>query len=167
MKHRKVKASIAAAAAGLILGQLAISSAEARPVGGRGVSAASGRTMQVRSSSASSVNWSGHSASNRSVDRTNASTINRNVNRDVNVDVDHHYNIDHDYDWGDHYHPVARAAAATAVTAAAIGSYYRYLPANCATVYRGTVIYYQCGTAWYQPYYAGTTVQYVVVKAPL
>lgn len=167
MKYRSVKMTTTAAVAGLFLSQLAISAAEARPGGGRGASVAQGRTMQVRSSSISNVNWSSNAISHRNVNRTNNTNINRNVNRDVNVDVDHHYDIDHHYDWGDHYYPVARAAAATAVTAAAIGSYYRYLPANCVTVYRGTVIYYQCGTSWYQPYYAGTTVQYVVVRAPL
>jgi hypothetical protein len=28
------------------------------------------------------------------------------------------------------------------------------------------VTYYQCGTVWYQPKFAGTTVTYVVVAAP-
>lgn len=88
--------------------------------------------------------------------------VNVNVDRDVNVDVDHHY----DYDWGDYYHPVARAATAAAVTAEVIGTYYRTLPANCVTIYRGAIIYYQCGTVWYRPSYYGTSVQYVVVTAP-
>ena len=26
--------------------------------------------------------------------------------------------------------------------------------------------YYQCGSTWYQPQYAGSDVQYVVVNAP-
>jgi hypothetical protein len=26
--------------------------------------------------------------------------------------------------------------------------------------------YSQCGSTWYQPYYSGTTVQYIVVSPP-
>lgn len=120
--------------------------------GGGNISQGNARSMQVRSTSTSNVRWSSHTSVNRNV----------NVHRDVNVDVDHHY----DYHWGDHYHPVARAATTAAVTAAVVGSYYRYLPANCATIYRGTIIYYQCGAAWYRPVYSGTSLQYVVVTAP-
>lgn len=131
--------------------------ADAQRGGGRagaGVSHGGARNMQVRGASTSNVRWSGGTSVSRDV--------NRGVNRDVNVDVDHHY----DYDWGDNYHPVARAATAAAVTAAVVGTYYRYLPANCATIYRGTVVYYQCGSSWYRPVYAGTSVQYIVVTAP-
>ena len=130
--------------------------------GGRGSRAAfgSGRSMQVRGASTSNLHWSGRTTVNRDIDRN----VNRrvDVDRNVSVDVDHHY----DYDWGDHYHPVARAATAAAVTAAVVGTYYRYLPADCVTVYRGTIVYYQCATGWYRPVYSGTAVQYVVVTAP-
>jgi hypothetical protein len=148
--------TFAVALSGLILGQVAITAADARPGGARSGTMGAGRSMNVRSSSVSSVNWNSHSSSTRNVNHHVSST----VHHDVNIDVDHHYG------WGDHYHPVA-AATAAAATAAAIGSYYRYLPANCVKIYNGAVVYYQCGTSWYQPYYAGTTVQYVVVKAPL
>ena len=46
------------------------------------------------------------------------------------------------------------------------GTYYRTLPANCVTIYRGAIVYYQCGSVWYRPSYYGTSVQYVVVTAP-
>jgi hypothetical protein len=117
----------------------------AQPRAGQG---AAGQ-RQVRSRAPDTVNRS------RNVDRD------ININRDVDIDVD----VDHDWDNG-RWHPVAAAATAAAVTAAVVGSYYRTLPANCVTVYRGAVLYYQCGTAWYQPVYSGMTVQYVVVVAP-
>ena len=45
--------------------------------------------------------------------------------------------------------------AGAAVGAAVMGSYYRSLPANCATIYRASLSYYQCGAVWYQPVYSG------------
>lgn len=91
--------------------------------------------------------------------------VHRNVHRDLNVDVDVHHEYGYGYNYRHHYHPIARAAA-VATTAAVIGSYYRSLPSNCVVIYRGSLTYYQCGNAWYQPYYSGTTIQYVVVQAP-
>ncbi|MBS0455057.1 MAG: hypothetical protein JSS14_27485 [Proteobacteria bacterium] len=100
---------------------------------------------------------------NRSASVNHASDINRttnvNVNRNVNVDVDA------DRNW----HPVATAAvttAAVATTAAVIGSVTRTLPPACVPVQMGAVVYQQCGGAYYQPQYVGTTVQYVVVSPP-
>ena len=102
---------------------------------------------------------------NRNVNRS--SDVNRNtnvnVNRDIDVDVDNGW----DNDWDDH--PVARAAAVTTavgVTAAAIGSIVYSVPPSCATTMVNGVAYQQCGSTWYQPQYAGTQVQYVVVDAP-
>ena len=97
--------------------------------------------------------------------------VNRNINRDIDVDVDgyHGYGYAGDYRYRP-YAPVARAAVGTAIvagtTAAIVGSYYRSLPTNCVMVDRVGVTYYQCGSAWYQPTYVGSTVQYVVVEAP-
>ena len=74
---------------------------------------------------------------------------NRNVNRNVNVDrnvnrsVNYHRDIDVDID-RHHYHPVARTAgvvAATAVTAAAIGSVVNTLPPSCTTIVQVGVTY--------------------------
>jgi hypothetical protein len=109
--------------------------------------------------------------SNRHVRRDANTSINYNrnvnVNRNLNVDVDVHHA--YGYGWYGGYHPIARAAIATAAvatTAAIVGSYYRSLPTNCAVVYRVGLTYYQCGSVWYQPSYVGSSIQYVVVTAP-
>jgi hypothetical protein len=67
------------------------------------------------------------------------------------------------------YHPVARAAVATAAvvgTAAIVGSVVRTLPPQCSTMVVGNVAYQQCGSTWYQPQYSGSQVTYVVVNPP-
>jgi hypothetical protein len=102
--------------------------------------------------------------------------IDRNVNRDVdvnrNIDVDRDINVDRDIDvdydrWG---HPVARGVtagvAAGVATSIALGTRVAVLPAGCTTIVAGGITYSQCGSAWYQPYYSGDTVQYVVVGSP-
>jgi hypothetical protein len=113
---------------------------------------------------------------NRSVTRNgdlnrnvNAGDVNRNVNVDRDLDV--HGNFYGGYDrWG---HPVAAAAAvgtaagvAGAVTSAALGSSAAVLPPSCSTVVVDGIGYSQCGSTWYEPYYSGTTVQYMVVSPP-
>jgi hypothetical protein len=88
-----------------------------------------------------------------------------NINRgNINVDVDNNYG----WGGGGYYRPGygAGVIAGAAVGAAIVGSYYTALPPSCVTVYRSSVSYYQCGSAWYQPVYAGSDVQYVVVNAP-
>jgi hypothetical protein len=67
------------------------------------------------------------------------------------------------------YHPVARTAAVVgtaAVTAAVVGSVVSTLPPSCTSVVVNGVAYQQCGSAWYRPSYAGTTVSYTVVNPP-
>ena len=93
------------------------------------------------------------------------------VDRDVNID--HDIDIDDDwYDWDDRwdgccYYPVARAAAwGAAATAATVGSSVYALPSDCVAVVVNGITYYQCGSAWYQPQFVGTSVQYVAVSAP-
>jgi hypothetical protein len=113
---------------------------------------------------------------NRSVTRNgdlnrnvNAGDVNRNVNVDRDLDV--HGNFNGGYDrWG---HPVAAGAAAGvaagvtgAVTSAALGSTVAVLPPSCSTVVVDGIGYSQCGSSWYEPYYSGTTVQYMVVSPP-
>lgn len=107
----------------------------------------------------------------RGTTRTNVSGGNVNVNRNTNVNVDRHVDVDVDADrhWDGDDHPVARAAAvgaAVAVTAAAIGSIAYSIPESCVPVDVNGVTYQQCGSTWYQPQYAGDSVQYVVVDAP-
>jgi hypothetical protein len=114
------------------------------------------------------------SASIRSSQDVNRSvTRNGDVNRKVDVDrdLDVHGNFYGGYDrWG---HPVAAGAAvgaaagvAGAVTSAALGSTVAVLPPSCSTVVVDGIGYSQCGSTWYEPYYSGTTVQYMVVNPP-
>ena len=115
---------------------------------------------------------------NRSVSRNgdlnrnvNSADINRNVN--VNRDLDVHGNNFYGgyYDrWG---HPVAAGAAvgaaagvAGAATSAALGSSVAMLPPSCSTVVVNGVGYSPCGSTWYEPFYSGTSVQYMVVAPP-
>ena len=52
------------------------------------------------------------------------------------------------------------------MTSAIIGSVVYSLPMDCSTLVVNGIAYQQCGNAWYQPRYEGTTVQYIVVDAP-
>ena len=112
-------------------------------------SLAAGR--EVRNNTRTNVNRNVNSNRNTNVN------VNRNVNRNVNVDVD--------VDRRRGYHPVATAAAVVA-TAAIVGSMVRTLPPACSVVVVNGVSYQNCGGTWYQPQYAGTTVQYVVINPP-
>lgn len=110
---------------------------------------------------------------NRDVNRTNVSVDRRSVdvNRRTNVDIDRNIDIDVDvdHDWDHHHHPVATGmaiGAAAAVTSAVIGSIVYSLPTSCQTIVVNGISYSQCGGAWYQPQYVGTSVQYVVVNPP-
>jgi hypothetical protein len=103
---------------------------------------------------------------NTSADRAN---VNRNVN---NVNVNRNWNTDIDVDngwgWGGG-HPVAAGAAfaaGAAVTSAAIGSVAYSLPAACSVVVVNGISYQHCGSTWYEPQFAGTSVSYVVVGSP-
>jgi hypothetical protein len=147
--------------------------AGARPAGG-GARASGGAAAQrghaggganaggrnVRTNASSNVNRGANVNSNRNVNR------NTNVNRNVNVNVN---GGGYGYNDGWDYHPVARGmafGAAAAVTAAAIGSVVYSVPPSCSTVIVNGVSYSQCGSTWYAPRYAGTTVEYVVVNPP-
>jgi hypothetical protein len=121
------------------------------------------RPVQRPQGGAANRNFSGNRTvdANRNVNRT----VNRDVNRNVNVNVDYH--DDHWNRWDDH--PFATAAAVTAgvaVTSAVIGSIVSSVPPSCVTTVINGMAYQQCGSTWYEPRYAGTTVQYVVINAP-
>jgi hypothetical protein len=60
----------------------------------------------------------------------------------------------------------ARHPAAVATTAVVVGATVHTLPPHCSAVVVGNVAYKQCGSTWYQPHYAGSQVNYVVVTAP-
>ena len=118
----------------------------------------------------------GHAAANRSastnVNRNTNLNRNTSVNRNTNINVHNDIDVDVDNRWHDDWHddhPIATAAAVTtavAVTAAAIGSIVYSVPPSCVTTVVNGVPYQQCGSTWYQPQYAGTSVQYVVVNPP-
>ena len=94
---------------------------------------------------------------------------NRNVNKNVNVNSSRHVDVDVDVDRRN-YHPIGTAVAVgatVAVTSAIIGSTVRTLPPACVPVQVGNVIYQQCGGAYYQPQYVGSSVQYIVVAQPV
>jgi len=40
------------------------------------------------------------------------------------------------------------------------------LPPSCTVVVVGGISYQQCGSTWYEPQFAGTSVSYVVVSPP-
>jgi len=101
------------------------------------------------------VNRNTNANRNTNVNANRNVNVNSNRNTNVNVDVDHH-----------HHHRHGHPVAAVAVTAAVVGAIVYSLPPSCSSVTVGNVIYQQCGSTWYQPQYAGTTVQYIVVEAP-
>jgi len=113
---------------------------------------------------------------NHDVNRNTNVNHNANVNVNRNVDVNVHRDVDVNvnrryYGGGCCYepHPIATAAAvatAAVITAAAIGSVVHALPPSCSVVVMGGISYQHCGSSWYQPQFAGTSVTYVVVNAP-
>ena len=142
--------------------------------GGGGAAAAnrSGGQRQVRSQATSNVN---HRTANTNVNRANAN-VNRNVNANNvgnrNVNNFNNVNVNGDFDgggwnggWDDDYHPFA-AAAVVGGTAALVGSMVNSVPPSCVPVVVNGATYSQCGSTWYQPQYAGTSVQYQVVNPP-
>jgi hypothetical protein len=105
---------------------------------------------------------------NSNVNVNRAANVNRDINwdRDIDVDVNHRYG---GYGYGCCYHPVARAATATAAavaTAAVAGSVVDTLPESCQPVFINGFTYQQCGSTWYQPQFSGSTVNYIVVNPP-
>lgn len=101
---------------------------------------------------------------NRGAKVNRNANINRNtsINRNTNVNVNRHVDVNVDRRWN---HPVGTAVAIGA-TAAVIGSIIYSLPPSCNMVQYGGVSYQRCGSIWYQPRYAGTSVEYVVVNSP-
>lgn len=113
---------------------------------------------KVKNSSKTSVN--NNSNTNVNVNSNRSTNVNVNTNRNVNINVDNDRN---------HHHPIATAAAVTAavvVTSAVVGSVVRTIPPSCVPVQIGNAIYQQCGSTWYQPQYAGSSVQYIVINPP-
>jgi len=152
--HRRVIGVLLALAVVVIAYEAAAQRGAGR-VGGAAVSRSASAHVQRGA-------YGGDYHASRSVSRTSVNgygNVNRNVNvnRNINVDVDH-----------DYYRPgtALAVAGAVAVTAAAIGSVAYSIPSSCVAVVQAGVTYQQCGSTWYQPQYAGTSVNYVVVAPP-
>jgi hypothetical protein len=126
---------------------------------GFSLDAAADKNRTVQNNTRTSVNKNTNVNSNKN---TNVN-VNSNKNTNVNVNSNRHVDVDVDVDHG--FHPVA-AVATVAVTAAVIGSMTPSLPPACVPVQIGAVLYQQCGGAYYQPQYVGTSVQYIVVAPP-
>jgi hypothetical protein len=135
----------------------AIHEAGAQRVRAGGAATATRSTASV-SRGASGGSYSGTASASRTTVHRNAQ-VNQNVNvtRNVNVDVDNRC-----CDNGE----ALAVAGAVAVTAAAIGTVAHSIPPSCTAVVSGGVTYQQCGSTWYQPQYAGTSVTYVVTSPP-
>lgn len=58
------------------------------------------------------------------------------------------------------------AVAIGVTTALVVGATVAALPVGCSSTVVNGIAYQHCGSTWYQPQYAGTTVQYVVVNPP-
>ena len=154
-----------------LLGALSVSPLAAGPHGGGGGGA---RTSVNRGGG-------GNASHNASANRNTNVNNNTNVNRNTNVNQNTNINVNRDVDVNVHgggygyggccYHPVATAAAVTAATvatAAVVGAIFSpaQMPPSCVTTVVNGIAYQQCGSTWYQPQYAGTSVSYVVVEHP-
>ena len=128
----------------------------------------------MRGGSRSSINQNVSGGNRNRVNRGNINRGNNNVNRgNINtgdINIDRNINIDNDWDGGWYGAVIARVMAQPWWPERRSARRCRLLlplaPANCATIYRASLSYYQCGAVWYQPVYSGSTVQYVVVEAP-
>lgn len=142
-----------------------------RPAGGNGGAA---RTSVNRDFGNTSVDRSNINSAHVNRANVNNANVNRaNVNNanvnNVNVNRNWNTNVDVDNGWGWGGHPVAAGAgfaAGAALTSAAIGSVVYSLPPACTVVAVNGVSYQRCGSTWYEPQFAGTSVSYVIVQAP-
>jgi hypothetical protein len=157
--------------------------------GGGGISRGGG-DMQPRVQNRSTGNFNSANISN--VDRTNinSANVNRNVtnvNRNVNVDrdVDVHggywhggYSDDPGWGWGSFAAGAAAGVTTAAVGAAAAGHHdtvvvppptgtvVATLPPSCTMVGTSGTALYDCGGAYYRPYYSGSNLVYEAVQNP-
>jgi hypothetical protein len=100
------------------------------------------------------------------VARTNVN-VNRNVNRNININRNVHINRGyHGHHYDNHRGVSTGAAVAIGVAGLAIGSRIAasQLPPSCSMVMINGMNYQQCGNTWYQPQYAGSQVNYIVVN---
>jgi hypothetical protein len=100
----------------------------------------------------------------RSSARTSVNRSSTSIHRNTNVNIDRDIDVDvhHDY----HHHHVDHPVAATIFTAAVIGAIFYTPPPTYTVVVVNGITYYQSGSTWYQPQFAGTTTTYIVVNSP-
>ena len=161
MKIRNLKVAFALLVAFLLAGAPAL---QAGNKGSRASSRSSVSNKNVNRNNNSNRNVNVNSNRTSTRNRNNNVNIDRDRDIDIDVDVDHHHGCCYD----NHHHGigVVGAVAAVAVTAAVIGSTVTVLPPACTVVYANGITYQQCGGAYYQPRYVGTSVSYVVVGSP-
>jgi len=149
----------AAALAAMLLATMHEAGAQRVRAGG---AATATRSTASVNRSASGGSYSGNYSATTSASRT---TVNRNAQVNRNVNVSRNVNVDVDNGCCGHGEALA-VAGAVAVTAAAVGTVTHSIPPSCTAVVSGGVTYQQCGSTWYQPQYAGTSVTYVVTSPP-
>jgi hypothetical protein len=138
-----------------------------RAGGGAGGGAAASRstTATRRTASANRSTASVNRGNYNGTARASRTTVNRNAQVNQNVNVNRNVNVDVDNGCCGNGEVLA-VAGAVAVTAAVVGSVTPSIPPSCTPVMSGGVTYQQCGSTWYQPQYAGTSVSYVVTNPP-
>jgi hypothetical protein len=139
----------------------AVHEAGAQRVRGGGAATATRSTASVNRG-ASGGNYGGSYSGTATASRT---TVHRNAQVNQNVNVTRNVNVDVDNRCCGNGEALA-VAGAVAVTAAAVGTVAHSIPPSCTAVVSGGVTYQQCGSTWYQPQYAGTSVTYVVTSPP-
>lgn len=96
--------------------------------------------------------------------------VNRNVNRNTNVNrnVNRNVNVNHYHGGGRHYGSYRGRAIVAWTAGLAIGAMIASssMPSSCTTIITNNVTYRRCGSAYYRPYYQGSTVVYQVVNSP-
>lgn len=113
---------------------------------------------------------------NRNVNvNRNRGNKNVNINRNTNVNVNRNVHVRSGYydrgryDYHDHDDGIGVGAAiAIGVAGLAVGSIVTAaaMPPSCKMVNVNGYNYQRCGSTWYQPQYAGSQVNYVVVNPP-
>jgi Family of unknown function (DUF6515) len=136
----------------------------------------------ISSSNLDRTNINRNNINSANVNR-NVTNVNRNVNVDRDVDVHGGWNggywDDRGWGWGSFAAGAAVGATTAAVGAAAAdhndtvvvaappaGTVVATLPSSCTMVGTSGTAIYDCGGAYYRPYYSGSDLVYEVVQNP-
>ncbi len=127
----------------------------------------------ARSGPAAGGSMRGSRPSNRS-STTRPSSEKRDTRKDIGSDrrevksdrVEHRQDIHSERrEWAEDRYRGRRTARIVVGTTLTVASW-NALTCNRTIVKVGNITYYSCDGAWYQPYYQGSSVTYVVVNAP-